>query len=340
MFKFNVINKIPETVEQLKKMPIGLYKLRGRALIIISDEHMMRATYNTTGETTGRHAVAHVAVFDHVFNWLCPLRTQEELDDLIALKDKLTKTDKKLDKMTTYGWNFIYSIEYRARKQSLNNDTPQIGVELELETDNFCETLDCVKLQSNKLVTGTHRDTSVYQGIEINFTHGKIGTWKIKEIKKLLDECKKQHLDNRYGTAGMHVHVSGKGVHKAVRRIKEEMQDIQKILMPISSRRRVLEYYDRLDRYGVGSDCIRNQINDFGTIEFRCFEATTDPKIFKRRLEFCRTLFNYMAGPKPLCDFFKHLKPHEKENYKALLLAPDNEHYFGDTVENVLARLN
>lgn len=340
MFKFNVINKIPETVEQLKKMPIGLYKLRRRALIIILDEHIMRATYNTMGGTTDKHLATQNYAFDQTFNLLCPLTTQDELDDLISLKDKLTKTHKRLDKMTSYNQNFISAIEYKANRQSLNNGTPQIGVELELETDNYRDTLNCEKLQSNKLVTGTHTDISVYQGIEINFTHGKIRTWKIEDIKKLLNECKKQHLDNRYGTAGMHVHVSGKGVHKAVRRIKEEMLDIQKILMPVSSRRRVLEYYDRADRYGVGTNCIRNQINDFGTIEFRCFEATTDPKIFKRRLEFCRTLFKYMTGPKPLCDFFKHLKPHEKENYKALLLAPDNEHYFGDAVEDVLAKLN
>lgn len=332
-FGFHTLAKIPDTIDDLRKLNSGIYKIKDKACIIISDNRCIRAVF-----TLKTHDIIHeiIARFDadYIFQSRIWLTTQEDLDRLLNFDfEKDTKTNKNTSSIKSH----ILCMNEREK----NNGIPQIGVELELETDNERRNMDTDKLRAFRdLVVGTHNDPSVYQGVEINFTYGPINTWKIKQIKRLLRECKKQHLDNRYGTAGMHVHVSGKNALKVNRKIQENFQEIHDIIMPISSRRKDKVFNNIGTRYGTEGDCVRDQTNDFGTVEFRCFEATTDAKIFKRRLAFCRTLFLYLASDKPIKDFFNLIKPHEKENYKALLLDERNECAFGPSREDVLLKLN
>lgn len=331
-FGFHTLAKIPDTVEDLQKLACGVYKIKSKACMIISDNRLIRATY-TPKEPERRADCLWYSPIDCEYMCRKGLVTQSDLDEL---KNIEFEKDNKLNKDS---YSIKNNILVNSQKER-NNGVPQIGVELELETDNGRETMNSEKLREFRdLVVGTHNDVSVFNGIEINFTHGKINSWKIKQIKRLLRECKKQHLDNRYGTAGMHVHVSGKNAMKVNRKIKENFNEIHDIIMPISSRRKE-KIYGGGERYGTGTDCVRDQMNDFGTVEFRCFEATTDAKIFKRRLAFCRTLFLYLAGDKPIKDFFNLIKPHEKENYKALLLDERNECAFGPSREATLLKLN
>ena len=331
-FGFHTLAKIPDTVEDLQKLACGIYKIKGKACMIISDNRSIRATYTPKERYRRADCPWHTPI-DAGYTCRKGLKTQ---GDLYELKNIEFETDNKLNKdSSSIRGNINY---YKTTER--NNGVPQIGVELELETDNFRETMNREKLHEFRdLVVGTHNDPSVFNGIEINFTHGRINSWKIKQIKRLLRECKKQHLDNRYGTAGMHVHVSGKNAMKVNRKIKENFNEIHDIIMPISSRRKE-KRYGGFGRYGTGADCVRDQMEDFGTVEFRCFEATTDAKIFKRRLAFCRTLFLYLAGDKPIKEFFNQIKPHEKENYKALLLDERNECAFGPSREATLLKLN
>lgn len=332
-FGFHTLAKIPDTIDDLRKLNSGIYKIKDKACLIISDNAYIRAvftlkTHDRILEGVGRGDA------DYAFQSRMGLNSQEKLDQLLTF-------DFEKDKKTNKDTNSIRIHVYCMNEKEKNKGIPQIGVELELETDNERRKMDTDKLRAFRdLVVGTHNDPSVYQGVEINFTYGPINTWKIKKIKRLMRECKKQHLDNRYGTAGMHVHVSGKNAMKVNRKIKENFQEIHDIIMPISSRRKDKAFNNIGARYGTAGDCVRDQMEDFGTVEFRCFEATTDAKVFKRRLAFCRTLFLYLAGDKPIKDFFNFIKPHEKENYRALLLDERNECAFGPSREDILLKLN
>lgn len=334
MFELHIIDDIPKDIDEIKKLDLGVYKVRGKSCLIIADLHGTRAVFDAHcywyRDYQGWYNI------DSIYYSNIRLNKQDYLNTLLELDLKEDKRETDFDLGIR---SYIYSIKSKMRK---NTKTPKIGVELELETDNEKDYVNEHDLYEFKnLVQLIKNDSSVYNGLEINFTYGGVKTWKIKEVSKLLKECKKQHLDNRYGTAGMHVHVSGKGVLKVLRRIYDNFDKVYDIVMPVSSRRKYREKdCGFTKRWGTGADFVRDQTTDFGTVEFRCFEATTDAKIFKRRLEFCRTLFNFLKTDKPIEDFFNSITQKEKDNYKALLLDSNNECAFGPNRDEMLLKLN
>lgn len=334
MFELHIIDDIPKDIDEIKKLDLGVYKVRGKSCLIIADLHGTRAVFEAFSYYH-RDYQAYCNI-DYIYNSNIRLNKQDYLNTLLerVLKEHHRETDFELGIRS-----YIHDMNIKINK---NTKTPKIGVELELETDNEKEYVNEEKLYEFKnLVQMIKNDSSVYNGLEINFTYGGVKTWKIKEVSKLLKECKKQHLDNRYGTAGMHVHVSGKGVLKVLRRIYDNFDKVYDIVMPVSSRRKYREKdCGFIKRWGTGADFVRDQTTDFGTVEFRCFEATTDAKIFKRRLEFCRTLFNFLKTDKPIEDFFNLITQKEKDNYKALLLDSNNECAFGPKRDEMLLKLN
>lgn len=325
MFSFHIIDEIPATVEDIKKLPCGLYKLKDKACIIVKDELKSRAIYSSELYADA-HPREYFNSLDMMFRSGLLLERQQSLDKLKGIEFRVSHITPKTSTVLEDTINY-----YKNTHKIRNDGIVQLGVELELEhNDKKPHVLSTAKIRetSKDLIDNIGSDPSVWQGVEIRFKHPTISKWDIKKIRKVLRECKKQHLGNFYGTAGMHVHVSGKGAIKAIRRASEEKDLIKRILYPISCRREEKER-GSATRYGLNGDETRNQFRDFGTLEFRCFEATTDVKIFKRRLRFCKTLFEYLASDKPIRDFFKNLKKSEKINYLALLNDKNNPRYFG-----------
>lgn len=219
----------------------------------------------------------------------------------------------------------------------------QLGVELELETETDADSYDAEReLECDPLIQDVGTDGSLENGCEVRFNHPAIRGWKLDKIKNILEKLSKLGFENLYGTAGMHIHVSGPRAKQATIKAFNNLYTIQKILYPISARRRYIERPDDLEEdweegyYGRGYDIINDQICNFGTLEFRAFEATTNPKVFYWRLIVCRALFKHLTTDLPVMDFFKTMDKKTKNAYKSLLLHRDNPHEYGESVDEVL----
>lgn len=227
--------------------------------------------------------------------------------------------------------------------QEVKKVNVELGVELELENKNSDNDADDLRyMTANELIDNVGYDGSVFRGNEFRFRHPSIKGWALSKITNVLSMMVREGYANLYGTAGMHVHVSGPNATVAALRAKNSIRAVNRILEPICGRRRYIQTPGNSPRagyYGRGSNSLRSQLGDFGTLEFRAFEATTDPHVFYWRLIVCKALFEHLAADKPLRSFFKDMKPRVKSAYKSLLTHPTNPHDYGADVETVLTWL-
>lgn len=334
MSDFNILDNMP-SASRLLKMPMGYYKIRDKAIVILSLPEYIWVYYTDLtdhGEYGRRSDI-----------WRLDTKVIETANRVIDYVKRRSKVD-----INNTPIEYLMQ-RYEQRTRTIHNYVaPQLGVELELEekdldvfsSDDACE----LRRKHSKYIDEIGNDVSVYNGCEIRFKHPNLKNWNFDEIKQVLEDVKATGLDSYYGTAGMHVHISGRGLIKAISRSQRFFKDIEAILLPISCRREKITNPGRCSsdrfRYGLGDNMIKNQASNFGTIEIRVFEATTDPEIFHRRLKFCDTLFRYLRGRKSIKNFFKNITDEERENYRYLLLDKNNPHAFGDNVETVLLKLN
>lgn len=238
-------------------------------------------------------------------------------------------------------------------KREINRAYPkrtEIGVELELEpeqdydtcySNSVYDTVDKIEeIDKTKLVERVKCDCSVFGGTELNLKHMSLNKWSKSGIKELLTKLRESvGLDNRYGTAGMHVHVSGPRLTTASRQAYKHYQDIGNFLNLIGFRRKQIEIIDcepgydkdgdHLTRYGIGTDAIRCAFNSHGTVEFRCFEVTTDYDLFMTRIEFCKELFAYLGKDLDIKDFAKKASKRARELFLKLYNDSRNPHAQG-----------
>lgn len=334
MSDFNVLDNVP-SASRLLKMPMGYYKVRDKAIVILSLPEYIWVYYTDLGDIGNYNRRQDIyRLVPHI---------EEIANRIIDYVKKRCETD-------TDNTPIEYLMQrYKQRTQTIHNYVaPQLGVELELEEkafDSFSSNeAHELRTKHRKYIDEIGNDVSVYNGCEIRFKHPNLKNWNFDEIKQVLEDVKATGLDSYYGTAGMHVHISGRGLMKAINRSQIFFKDVEAILLPISCRREKITSPGRTSddrfRFGLGNNMIKNQASNFGTIEIRVFEATTDPEIFHRRLKFCDTLFRYLRSKKSIKNFFKNITDEERENYRYLLLDKNNPHAFGDNVETVLLKLN
>lgn len=215
-------------------------------------------------------------------------------------------------------------------------DVPEIGVELELESDGQpgmrSKARDIMRRTACGLFDAVVGDCSVKGGTEINFTHPILKDWDKKSITKALTGLKEAGFFTDNGTAGMHIHLSFKKrglTRKAAHRFTGALSEMQKILYPICARQLKINGYDRpdTDRYGLGYNITRG-FTSHGTLEVRVWQATTNPKVFMARVKFADYLIRFLASDTPIELFFKKMNKEQKENY-AFLVKTENPHVFG-----------
>jgi len=209
---------------------------------------------------------------------------------------------------------------------------PEYGVELEIESDEAMPTAirQEIKDMGGKLIHDVGCDGSVRGGTEIRFNHPALSGWKYKEIENILAFCKDKGATTKYGTAGMHIHISRPDVKKVVDNFRKNLTTMQAILYPINCRK--LKTYDGKDMYfGVNDNIFRDQTGEFGTLEIRAWNSTLDPKLFMARIKFCKTFTNWLAKTKEVSvsSFFDFMSKQEKANYSYMLNHAENPHMWG-----------
>lgn len=328
----------------IKKMkPDTVYKLKGKAAIAYIDaENYKWIAYSTNKETvfTGYDHYSNLfsCLYARYYNH-CRIVNEDDLRyfNSQSLADDATSVDDIIQKL-------------EPQVQRLFPKNIELGVELELEPEDYsdlCYNEDSGELERSineidktKLVEAIKSDCSVYGGSELNLKHLPYDKWKGSGVKQLLKKLRDTlGLDNRYGTAGMHIHISGPMALTVVRQFETQRQEIGKFLNLIGFRRENIEVPGcdtgrdedgcRYYRYGTGTDTIKNQILTHGTAEFRCFEVTTDYDLFMLRLKFVRELYSYLGTGRKIKDFAKTANKRARELFMKLYNDSRNPHAFG-----------
>lgn len=213
--------------------------------------------------------------------------------------------------------------------KTLHRGRPEYGVELEVESDCSLPGSEIAAL-GGALIQDVGCDGSVHGGTEIRFNHPTMKGWRYKDVANLLKFCSEKGATNKYGTAGMHVHISHKNIEKIVDRFTQNLSTMQEILYPINCRKKIKANGERV-HYGVESNIYHNQIDSFGTLEIRAWNSTLDPKLFLARIKFCKTITEWLAKAKEITvdSFFNYMTPAEKRNYGYMLNHPENPHEWG-----------
>lgn len=333
MFKQKTLDEFPKSEKQLMALPAGIYDIKGRAFRIIKLATYFKYQYREQDDDWWRSSYIEI-------DYGIGANGQEEIrkcyNKLRSILNMSAKTDENA-KMPNCSSTTSY---YEDKIKSFKNI--QMGVELEVECSDEPRS-NISDLDDYDLVYEIGSDCSVRNGAEIRFKHPELKNWDFNQVAEILNLIKSKDYDNNWGTAGMHVHISGPNTLRAIQRVYSNLEEVKKILMPISCRREVIETPSGIRnglRYGIdGTDYIRDQYGDLGTLEIRAFESTTDPKIFEKRLRFCETFYKYLCGKYSLKDFFKRITKEEKDNYRDLVLDSNNPSAFGGSKEEILAML-
>lgn len=249
---------------------------------------------------------------------LCKRKTKREV---------FSKTEHRRTKKVVSEYD-KYKTTGRLKKQKY----PEYGVELELESD-VSMSMDSkkeIRDFGGKLIQDVGGDPSVKGGTEIRFNHPAMSGWKYRDVSKLLKFCKTKGALTKYGTAGMHIHISRPDIETVVKNFKSNLSAMQDILYPINCRKQKL--YDGREMYfGVHDNIYRDQLHDFGTLEIRAWNATLNPKLFMARIKFCKTFTEWLAKTKVVSveSFFDFMNAQEKANYSYMLNHKENPHEWG-----------
>lgn len=342
MFKMGTIDNFDEkTLKKLKKDTV--YKVKDKALVVFKDGNVLMTSFATRGDTTTQHCYGYestnyaTAIRAIYYNQYTVYRPQQLLERQYSILDDPRTVEEVAGEVVK-------------RLNQENSADIELGVEMELEPENdedlcydsgedYLEK-EITDIDKKDLVERVCYDCSVYGHSELNLTHMTMKKWERSGVKKLLNDLRtKLGLDGRYGTAGMHVHISGKNIVEAVREVNKQKEDIGRFLNLIGFRRGTITIPDcepghdkdggRFCRYGTNENAIREQLSGHGTVEFRCFEATTDYDLFMVRLKFVQEVFKYLGHKYKIKDFAKKANKRARGLFMQLYNDPRNPHAFG-----------
>lgn len=324
--------------------PDYVYKLKDKALVAYIDNiGIKRVSYATRPDYISSEPLERWcnSIFD-CFSAMYASHRTANCDFDFDTVPNITE-DKRTIESLIKKWQRMVKKAYPKRTE--------IGVELELEPENdecdVCYENDSdelcaqiAEIDTDKLVEDVKSDCSVYGETELNLKHMTMKKWELCGVKDLLIKLREVvGLDNRYGTAGMHIHVSGPGVLVAARNIPNQREEIGRFLNLVGFRRQDIEIpnceknYDKhgghCTRYGTKTDTITDQSSYHGTIEFRCFEVTTDYELFMLRIKFATELFKYLAKGEKITDFARKANKKARSMFMQLYKDSRNPHAFG-----------
>ena len=223
----------------------------------------------------------------------------------------------------------------------VKNQKNEVGIELELEAlqdDIRCwynkpEVAGKVKrIETNhSLIHDIGLDGSVAgDGPEIRFNHPSLSKWTKPAITKVLKDMSDMGF-TAGASAGQHVHISHPKIWIAIEKCEKDIKGMNTFLMPVSCR--------HATHYGVGSNIIRNQMMQFGTLEIRVWESTLNPELFRMRAKFCNDLVKLLI--KNGVDYTNIWRKMPKPMLQAYvdMLFIENDHKIGLSVRSCLFKL-
>jgi len=217
----------------------------------------------------------------------------------------------------------------------------EVGIELELEALQ-----DNIRYWSNKpdvagrvkrietnhsLIHDIGIDGSVAGGgPEIRFNHPSLSKWTKPAITKVLKDMSDMGF-TAGASAGQHVHISHPKIWIAIEKCEKDIKGMNTFLMPVSCR--------HATHYGTGSNIIRNQMMQFGTLEIRVWESTLNPDLFRMRAKFCNDLVKLLI--KNGVDYTNIWRKMPKPMLQAYvdMLFIENDHKIGLSVRSCLFKL-
>lgn len=208
----------------------------------------------------------------------------------------------------------------------------EVGAELELEGtgENWPEKF-AARLTCRQLVQDVGIDCSVAsKGTEIRFAHPSLDKWRLNSIKAIIDFAKSSGF-KQGASAGQHVHISHEKIRKAVFKFETNLSLMNEFLKPISCR--------QSDRYGLENDIYRDQTREFGTLEIRCWESTTNPSLFRKRIIFSKMLVDYLVGDDKVEKIWKKMPLKMAKLYVDMLFT-ENPHMYGISAEEALKKMS
>lgn len=220
----------------------------------------------------------------------------------------------------------------------------ELGVELELDAVNGAPlpTSYRVLLQQNyqNLLYRIKDDCSLCGGCEMEFLHPTMRGWNLKDIAPLLKVCKEKYkLTEKFGNAGMHVHLSVPNMRRLEHNFTANVPALKTIFHTIGARPVSVFRWDwsyRCQAHWGIDDWYRSTGHGYnGTIEIRAFNATTNPRIFKARLIFCKYVAEYFDETSDMTLFWDLMPKFVKHAWKYLVLT-DNPHNYGMGKEQAL----
>lgn len=231
----------------------------------------------------------------------------------------------------------IFATIYDKAKNSKN----EVGIELELEAlqdgirywSNKPDVARLVKRieTSNSLIHDIGIDGSVSGGgPEIRFNHPSLSKWTKPAITKVLKDMSDMGF-TAGASAGQHVHISHPKIWIAIEKCEKDIKGMNTFLMPVSCR--------HATHYGTGSNIIRNQMMQFGTLEIRVWESTLNPELFRMRAKFCNDLVKMLV--KNGINYQNIWRKMPKSMLKAYvdMLFIENDHKIGLSVRSCLFKL-
>jgi hypothetical protein len=184
------------------------------------------------------------------------------------------------------------------------NEDLYIGVELEVEGDNFVRFSEEVDTE----FIYCKRDGSIPNGVEIvshpaHYEYHRFNEWK--EIFKLMYECNL----NKVGNAGLHFHISKKGFIKdGIKNIDYLVNNFEDFISKIGGRK-FGEYcwkeHKCKDSWGInrGNRFVAVNLSNTNTIELRFCKSTYKWHNFIKRLKLIYALVTY-ANNKTFDEIF------------------------------------
>jgi len=315
---------------------------QGFNLLLCKEDKHLFAVRDRRGYWTTRYMYCDDSTISHVGVCAYNVTSCSSLDSLLRANPELKQFKSKFSAKEI---KEKIMKAYQRYNRTEQKKKIELGVELELETSpdaNFYvyktwSTNRIGRTLRTKYIHDIGVDGSLRKGREIRFNHPSLKDWNYNDVKSILDSCKAGGADALYlNTAGMHIHVSGANAAKVAHKACTNTNWLNKVLAPIACRTKKVHNGRHNAYYGLDSNIVNNQIDSYGTVEFRAWAATLDAKVFVGRLKIAQYLFKFLATDKPLGDFFKAMPKSTLRLYKQLYNHVENPHEFGPKTKDEL----
>lgn len=230
---------------------------------------------------------------------------------------------------------------YRTIYDKVKGQKNEVGIELELEAcqnDIYYWSNNRAVAEKVKRIETRHSlihdigiDGSVKGGgPEIRFNHPSMSKWTKSAIASVLKDMSDMGF-TAGESAGQHVHISHPKIWIAIEKCENDIKGMNSFLLPVSCRHST--------RYGTGSNIIRNQMNQFGTLEIRVWESTLNPDLFRMRAKFCNDLVKLLVKKDiNYKNIWRKMPKPMLEAYVDMLFI-ENDHKYGLSVRSCLFKL-